>query len=73
MFADVTMAPPDAIFGLTEDFQRDSNPDKINLAAGVYKDDEGRTPVFAAVKEAERRILDSEATKSYLPIDGLAD
>ncbi len=73
MFESVPVAPPDAIFGLIEAFRHDPNPDKINLSAGVYKDEHGETPVFAAVKEAERRILEGEATKSYLPIDGLAE
>ncbi|MYC96209.1 MAG: aspartate/tyrosine/aromatic aminotransferase [Caldilineaceae bacterium SB0661_bin_32] len=72
MFETITSAPADAILGLTEAFKEDSNPSKINLGVGVYKDGGGQTPVLAAVKEAEERLLRSEATKSYLPIDGLA-
>ena len=72
MFETLKPAPPDPILGLTEAFQRDPNPRKINLGVGVYKDGSGQTPVLASVKEAERRLLSSEATKSYLPIDGLA-
>jgi len=70
MFENVPLAPPDAIFGLTEAFKRDPNPDKVNLGAGVYQDEAGQTPVLACVKEAERRILAREASKTYLPIDG---
>ena len=72
MFETIKPAPPDAILGLTEAFQKDPNPRKINLGVGVYKDGRGQTPVLASVKEAEKRLLSSEATKSYLPIDGLA-
>ena len=72
MFETITPAPPDAILGLTETFQKDPNPRKINLGVGVFKDESGQTPVLASVKEAERRLLGAEATKSYLPIDGLA-
>jgi len=72
MFETIKPAPPDAILGLTEAFQKDPNPRKINLGVGVYKDGSGQTPVLASVKEAEKRLLSSEATKSYLPIDGLA-
>ncbi|MXZ21643.1 MAG: aspartate/tyrosine/aromatic aminotransferase [Caldilineaceae bacterium SB0665_bin_25] len=72
MFETITSAPADAILGLTEAFKEDSNPSKINLGVGVYKDGGGQTPVLATVKEAEERLLRSEATKSYLPIDGLA-
>ncbi|MFN3166345.1 MAG: aromatic amino acid transaminase [Phycisphaeraceae bacterium] len=70
MFQSVQPAPPDAILGLTEAFKADPNPDKINLAVGVYKDEQGRTPTLAAVRAAERWLLDNEPTKSYLGIDG---
>ena len=70
MFETVQAAPPDAILGLTAAFKEDGNPDKINLGVGVYCDGQGQTPVLEAVKEAERRLLGDETTKSYLPIDG---
>jgi len=67
------MAPPDAILGLTEAFKKDPNPDKINLSVGVYQDGEGRTPILDCVKEAERRLLDTRNSKSYLAITGIAE
>ncbi|NJL30035.1 MAG: aspartate/tyrosine/aromatic aminotransferase, partial [Thermoanaerobaculia bacterium] len=70
MFETLTIAPPDAIFGLNEAIRRDPRPEKINLGAGVYKDEAGKTPVFAAVKEAERRLVASQPSKNYLPMDG---
>jgi aspartate aminotransferase/aromatic-amino-acid transaminase len=70
MFENVRRAPPDAIFGLSEAMREDPRPEKINLGAGVYKDEAGKTPVLAAVKEAERRIWERESTKAYLPIEG---
>ena len=73
MFESLTMAPPDAILGLAEAFRADTHPEKINLTVGVYKDNRGATPVLTCVKEAERRILESELTKGYLGIDGLAE
>jgi aspartate/tyrosine/aromatic aminotransferase len=66
------MAAPDAIMGLTEEFKKDPNPEKINLTIGVYKDDSGQTPIFASVKKAEARLLEDETTKSYLSIEGEA-
>lgn len=72
-FTDIATAPPDAILGLTEAFVADPNPDKMNLAVGVYKDASGQTPVLRCVKEAEQRLVNDEATKGYLPIDGIAD
>jgi aspartate/tyrosine/aromatic aminotransferase len=73
MFENLQLAPPDAILGLNEIFRSDSNPAKVNLTVGVYKDEHGQTPVLATVKEAEKRILEAENSKGYLPIDGLAE
>lgn len=73
MFETLTMAPPDAILGLTEAFKKDPNPQKINLSVGVYKDASGATPILEVVKEAERRLLANETSKGYLGIDGLPE
>ena len=70
MLEGLKMAPPDAILGLTEAFRKDANPNKINLAVGVFKDAQGKTPTLECVKEAERRLWQDQASKSYLPIDG---
>jgi len=70
MFENVAPAPPDPILGLSETFQRDPTPGKINLSIGVYKDAAGRTPVLASVKAAEERLLSGETSKGYLSIEG---
>src|SRR5262245_45164048 len=70
MFDSLPLAPPDAILGLTEAFKQDPSPRKINLSVGVYKDEQGNTPILACVKEAERRLLASEKSKGYLSIEG---
>ncbi len=70
MFEKIEMAPPDPILGLEEAFKRDPNPAKINLGAGVYKDESGNTPIFRSVKLAEASILEQETSKSYLGIAG---
>jgi len=72
MWKTVEAAPPDAILGLTEAFKNDPRPEKVNLGVGVYKDENGATPVLAAVKKAEALILEAENTKSYMPIAGEA-
>lgn len=70
MFENVQIAPPDPILGLTELFKADPNPDKINLSVGVYQDAQGKTPVLETVKAAEKRILEQENSKGYLPMTG---
>ena len=70
MWKNIEAAPADSIFGLTEAFRNESNPRKVNLGVGVYKDDQGNTPVLECVKAAETILLEQEKSKSYLPIAG---
>ncbi|MHC4526136.1 MAG: aromatic amino acid transaminase, partial [Planctomycetota bacterium] len=70
MFEKLEMAPADPILGLTEAFNNDSNPAKINLGVGVYKDETGVTPIMDSVRKAETILLETEKTKGYLPIPG---
>jgi aspartate aminotransferase len=73
MFETLAAAPPDPILGLTDAFQQDPRTEKINLTSGVYRDEAGHTPVLNCVKQAERRLLETEASKGYLGIDGLPE
>jgi aromatic-amino-acid transaminase len=70
-FAQIEMGAPDPIFGLTEAFTNDTNPKKVNLAAGVYQDGAGKVPILQVVREAQERWQAKEETKSYLPIEGI--
>lgn len=70
MWKNIEAAPADSILGLTEAFKKETNPKKVNLGVGVYKDDAGNTPVLQYVKAAEKILLEKEKTKSYLPISG---
>ena len=70
MFREVTAAPADPILGLSEAFREDPRSGKVNLGVGVYKDENGTTPVLETVKEAEGRILAAETSKAYKPIAG---
>jgi aromatic-amino-acid transaminase len=70
MFEQVTAAPADPILGLTEAFKTDPRKEKINLGVGIYKDEEGNTPILRSVKQAEAALLETENSKSYLSIEG---
>jgi len=71
-FAEIPLAPRDPILGLTEAFQADTRPTKVNLGVGVYTDESGKLPLLAAVREAERIRVEQMPARGYLPIDGLA-
>ncbi|MFN4113025.1 MAG: aromatic amino acid transaminase [Sphingomonadaceae bacterium] len=61
---------PDALLALIKLYAADSRAGKIDLGVGVYRTDDGATPVFAAVKGAERKLLEVQESKSYLGPEG---
>ncbi|MCK6414927.1 MAG: aspartate/tyrosine/aromatic aminotransferase [Giesbergeria sp.] len=72
LFSAVEMAPRDPILGLNEQYNADTNPNKVNLGVGVYFDDNGKLPLLACVQAAEKALMDKAAPRGYLPIDGIA-
>lgn len=69
-FAAIPVAPLDTIFGLSEEFNRDMREHKVNLSIGIYKDEEGKTPILRAVSRAEELLSAKKPSKVYLPIGG---
>jgi aromatic-amino-acid transaminase len=72
LFGAIEMAPRDPILGITEAFNADKNPNKVNLGVGVYYDDNGKVPLLQCVQKAEAQLMEKAAPRSYLPIEGLA-
>jgi aromatic-amino-acid transaminase len=72
LFSTVEMAPRDPILGLNEQFNADTNPNKVNLGVGVYFDDNGKLPLLQCVQAAEKQIVAGAKARGYLPIDGIA-
>ena len=66
LFGQLTALPADPILSLSTAFAAETNPNKIDLGVGIYRDEAGRTPVMAAVLEAEERLLHSEGSKAYM-------
>lgn len=50
------MGPPDAILGVTEAFKKDTNPKKINLGVGAYRDDNGKPFVLPSVIKVSTNV-----------------
>ncbi|MBY0563091.1 MAG: aromatic amino acid transaminase [Hyphomonadaceae bacterium] len=73
MLADLQVRPPDPLLKLIKAFREDKRTDKIDLGVGVYRDESGNTPIMAAVKEAERRLLAAQTTKTYVGQQGDVD
>ncbi|MGE4241900.1 amino acid aminotransferase [Ramlibacter sp.] len=72
LFNAVEMAPRDPILGLTEQFNNDPNPKKVNLGVGVYFDENGKLPLLECVQKAEKQMMEAPKPRGYLPIDGIA-
>jgi aromatic-amino-acid transaminase len=70
MFEKLQPQPADKILALMKEFREDPRPNKIDLGVGVYKNAEGVTPVMRAVKAAEKRILETQASKAYTGLLG---
>ncbi|ABV91894.1 amino-acid aminotransferase [Dinoroseobacter shibae DFL 12 = DSM 16493] len=70
MFAHLRPQADDPILVLMRAFQADPRPGKVDLGIGVWRDAEGRTPVFGAVKTAEERLWRTQDTKSYVSFAG---
>ncbi|SFB90810.1 aspartate aminotransferase [Marinospirillum celere] len=66
MFEHLKAKPADPILRLMQEFREDSHPQKVDLGVGVYKDEQGHTPLMQAVDRAQRILVESELTKSYI-------
>ena len=71
-FANVEQVPGDPILGLTDAYNADSRPNKVNLGVGIYYDENGRIPLLRAVHKIEQQLAQDAKPRGYLPIDGLA-
>jgi aspartate/tyrosine/aromatic aminotransferase len=70
VFDALPVPPLDPILALGGAVRSDARPDKIDLGIGVYRDENGQTPIMAAVTEAERRLLAARTTKTYVGARG---
>merc|ERR1712039_1036436 len=70
----VEALPSDPILGIVAAFKEDPVAQKVNVAQGAYRTDEGQPFVLTSIKEAEQRVSADLAAgnvdKEYLPIEG---
>ena len=72
-FSDVPLCPPDAVFGVLDNFNNDSDTNKVNLSIGAYRTDEGEPWVLPIVRATELALAqDVLQDHEYLAISGLA-
>lgn len=63
---------PDEIFALSGAYAKDTYPDKVNLAVGVYRTDDGKPWPLPVVKKTEKVLLeeDDPFRHEYSSIEG---
>jgi aspartate aminotransferase len=71
MFEHLNAVPPDPILGILAAYAADTNPRKIDLGIGVYRDESGNTPILKCVVEAEKTLIETQTSKSYLGPRGI--
>ncbi|GAC34941.1 amino acid aminotransferase [Paraglaciecola polaris] len=71
MFEVLPQLPADPILGLSTAYKADSNPLKIDLGVGVYKDEQGHTPILTSVAKAQQILLAKEDSKTYITPQGV--
>lgn len=70
LWKDLEEGPPDAILGIAQAFRESTDPRKVNVCVGAYRDAEGKPWVLPSVRAAEKKMLESNEPKEYLPIEG---
>lgn len=70
MLDNLSPQAPDALLALIKLFAADDRADKIDLGVGVYRTDDGATPVLRAIKQAEQALVETQTSKSYLGPEG---
>lgn len=70
MFSQLSPAQPDPILSLSLIYNADQRDHKMDLGIGVYRNNQGQTPIMAAISQAEQRLLQTQTTKSYVGLAG---
>lgn len=70
MFETLSPLDADPILNLMQAYRDDPRPGKIDLGVGIWREPNGETPVFQAVKRAEERLWQSQDTKAYTGLLG---
>ena len=73
MFKDICDYANDPIDALFKRLAEDTDPDKIDLGIGVFRDDSGKVPVMQAVRKAEQQLFARDLPKSYMSPMGNLD
>lgn len=69
LFSSAEYIPPDPIFQVTKNYLADTDPKKVNVGAGTYRDENGKPWILPSVRMAKKIV--AHAGHEYSPILGL--
>ena len=64
--ADLPPVTSDSLLALIAMANADPRADKIDVGVGVFRDAAGQTPILKVMKQAERILIETQTSKSYL-------
>lgn len=73
LFNGLSEVGDDPILMVSQMYRASTDPNKVDLGVGVYKDADGHTAILNSVKKAEQYLVDNQETKTYLSPAGNAE
>ncbi len=70
MFSHLPKPQQDPILSLSIEYRQDQRPNKVDLGIGVYRNDNGDTPIMTSIAKAAKMVAESQTTKSYVGLAG---
>ena len=69
-FDHIEVIPWDPIIEILSEYYKCTDPNKINLTVGAYRDENLKPVVFNSVKAAEKKLIEENFSRAYLPPTG---
>ena len=70
MFSQLPTPQTDPILSLSALYRDDSRKNKVDLGIGVYRNNQGQTPIMQAVQIAQTQLAKEQTTKVYVGLAG---
>lgn len=70
MLQNIATPAKDPILSLSIEYRADDRDNKVDLGIGVYRNDQGQTPIMKAVSDSAKAIAAEQTTKAYVGLAG---
>ncbi|MGF1906295.1 amino acid aminotransferase [Aliivibrio salmonicida] len=70
MLQNIATPAKDPILSLSIEYRADDRDNKVDLGIGVYRNDQGHTPIMKAVSDSAKAIAAEQTTKAYVGLAG---